>query len=41
MSFTETTDLSANTRSNNNIVWRNVNVVELVQPPCAIQPEPS
>lgn len=30
MTFPETTDITYNTRQNNNVVWRNVNVVDLV-----------
>lgn len=29
MSFTETTDIDTNVRQNNNIIWRNVNIVDL------------
>jgi hypothetical protein len=30
MATTETTDINANVRANNNIVWRNLNIVDLV-----------
>lgn len=32
MTFAETTDINYNTRQNNNIVWRNMNVVNLIPP---------
>jgi hypothetical protein len=33
MTFTETTDINYNTRQNNNIVWRNMNVVNIFDQP--------